>query len=113
MTEFCSGVGRIVSAVWNADIGYLDYGVTAEGWSERMVSALGHAQRLVTATSGDQRAAGQRLLDAVSAASAPPQDAGNPENIGAVMPILRQINGGVGGCVDNGTEVAILAEWGG
>lgn len=112
MAGFCLGVSRVVSEVWNADVGYLNHGVTAEQWAVRHARAQALAMDLIETTEGDLRGAAERLKDAVDSAIAPPPDL-EPVNYAPVSTVLRQINSGVGGCIENGTEVAIRAEWGG
>jgi len=113
MTDFCAGVGKVVSEVWNADIGYIGYGVTAEQWTERIARANRFAEDLVTASTEELRPTAERLRDAVAGLTAPPSAPDSPTKYDIVEPIFRQINQGAGGCVANGTEVGILAEFGG
>lgn len=113
MADFCSGVSRVASAVWNADAGYRGYGLTAQKWAERMAQALRLADELVAASpAGELRAAAEDLRDAVAAGLAPPTG-DIPDNYALVQPIFSRINKGAGGCVENGTEAPIMAEYGG
>jgi len=113
MADFCLGVSRVASAVWNADAGYRGYGLTDEEWAERMARAGRLADGLVAASpAGKLRSAAERLRDAVAAGLEPPTS-DIPDNYARVQPIFSQINRGVGGCVENGTEAPIMAEYGG
>ncbi len=113
MADFCDGVSRVASAVWNEDVGFLQHGVRAEDWAARIASAASQADTLVAATpKGDMHSAAERLRAAVAAAVAPPMGR-TPDSYDRVGEIFRQINQGVGGCIANGTEAPLMAEFGG
>jgi hypothetical protein len=112
LDDFCPAVSDVVSAAWNADVGVIGHGVTAEEWATRHAEASELAAGLVESYEGELRTAAERLRDAVDSATGPPVGT-EPTNYAPVSRVLGEINNGIGGCVQNGTEVGIFAEWGG
>ncbi len=114
MADFCDGVSGVASAVWNADVGFLQHGVSAEDWAAR-IAERGVAGRLLSSRRHPRATCTRQRSGSAprSRRRSHRRWAGTPDSYDRVGEIFRQINQGVGGCIANGTEAPLMAEFGG